>query len=236
MDAISRMLFQPAGGMYRDFHGIKAYLAPRDLSLYRHLLPQTFDMPDSPAVLMFVIDYLKVTVPGMRAYREAAISLRSRYGNRTGWYVLDMPVSSRLALWTGRATGFPKYIEKDISLVREGQAWKGQVVRADRRRLSLEFRAGTPGPLPDSEQQELEAPTFFHGDTFLLVPPGRGPQVMEVRLFYPVAPAGAAVLGEACASVDGNEPWAGLVDWERPAPAAYCHFVGGMSIDTKRLA
>src|SRR5512138_2449065 len=91
MDALSRMFFQPKGGMYRDFHALKAYFEPTDLALYRRLLPEPLDMPDLPVVMVFVADYIKVVSWMMPTYREAAVSLRSSYSGEVGWYILTMP-------------------------------------------------------------------------------------------------------------------------------------------------
>lgn len=236
MNALQTMLFQPAGGMFREFHGIKAYFKPRDLALYRQLLPPPFEMPASPVVFIFVADYLKVTTPGMRKYQEAAIALSSSYRDHTGWTIVSMPVSNRVAMWAGRSVGFPKYVAKDIRLREDERGWTGQVRRDSSVRLSLEFQPGETGPVAARDQEHLQAPTFFGGLLYLLVPPGVGPQIMEVAFGFPVQPTRPVVLGKACASVGSNEPWAALVDWERPGPAAYCHFVGGMNLLPERLA
>jgi hypothetical protein len=147
-----------------------------------------------------------------------------------------MPVSNRVAMWAGRSVGFPKYVAKDIRLREDERGWKGQVRRDGSVRLSLEFQPGETGPLSAEVKERLGTPTFFHDLLYLLVPPEVGPQVMELAFAFPVQPTQPPVLGTACASVDSSEPWAALVDWERPGPAAYCHFVGGMNLLPERLA
>ena len=197
MNALVRMFFQPAGGMFREFHGIKAYFEPRDLSLYRQLLPPPFEMPDSPVVMLFVADYLNVTTPGMRNYQEAAIALSSSYRDHTGWTIVNMPVTSRVAMWAGRSVGFPKHIARDIRLAGDERGWRGQVRQEGSVRLSLEFQPGETGPLSAHVKERLGTPTFFHDLLYLLVPPGVGPQIMEVAFDFPIQPTLPVVLGKA---------------------------------------
>ncbi len=230
MEVLNQIFMRPARGTYREFRGIKAYPQPKDLSLYRQLLPAPFEMPDVPAILVFVADYLKVLSPFMRSYREAAVLLWSNYRGAPAWYILSMPLTTRFGTWMGRAVGFPKFVEKDIRLTNDDHCWRGQVKRAGQQWLSLEFRPGSTGPLSAWEKEMLEAETFFHGDIYAFVPPGQGPQINRIGLIYPIAPALPPVLGTACTAVGLGLPWAALADWDAPAPAAYCHFVGGMSI------
>ncbi len=59
-------------------------LAPVDLELYRSLLPEQFDMPDQPLVVVTVADYYDVTLP-LVPYREGYVLLQCKYQGRTGW-------------------------------------------------------------------------------------------------------------------------------------------------------
>ncbi len=221
---------RPKRGTYREFHAIKAHPEPADLSLYRQLLPSLFEMPDVPALMVFVADYVNILTPLMHSYREAGISLWSVYKGVPGWYILTLPLNSRVGLWIGLPVGFPKYLVRDIRLTQDEQGWHGQVKRAGETWLSLEFRPGITRPLAAWENESLQAATFFHGDSYTLVPPGKGPKVNRISFLNPIPSALPPVPGTACAAVDPGAPWAALANWDAPAPAAYCHFVGGISI------
>jgi len=60
MNILERMIFEPRGGMYREFEGLTTHLEPKDLVLYRKLLPESFSIPNLPIITVFVADYLRV--------------------------------------------------------------------------------------------------------------------------------------------------------------------------------
>jgi hypothetical protein len=87
--------FEPIGGMYREFLGVKTILEPKDETLFRSLLPSQFPMPAQAAVTLFIADYLKVAswpfkiLPwSMTRYQEGAVSLKGVYQGVEGWFNL----------------------------------------------------------------------------------------------------------------------------------------------------
>jgi len=57
MNVLQRFLFESRGGMFQEFEGLTAHFKPKDVELYRHLLPAQFGMPRRPIVTIFVADY-----------------------------------------------------------------------------------------------------------------------------------------------------------------------------------
>lgn len=54
MNLLERMVFEPQGGMFREFEGLTAHFEPKDVALYRRLLPEQFAMPLRPIVTIFL--------------------------------------------------------------------------------------------------------------------------------------------------------------------------------------
>ncbi len=234
MEALNRMFFRPPGGMYREFHAVKTYIEPKDLGLYRRLLPQALDMPDRPAVMVFVADYLRVEAVLMRAYREAGVSLHCLFRGEPGWCLLTMPVTSRMALWLGRSAGFPKFIPEQMELVGRARDWRApdwcvQIRHRGVEALSFEFLPGASGPLPAWKKDWLERPTFFHDDVHLPLPDGR---VRTVHLVHAVPPRTSLTPGTACVRTNAHEPWAGLIEQGASVPGVHCELTGGMNLVT----
>ena len=72
--------------------------------------------------------------------------------------MLEMPVSSRPALWGGLALGYPKFIA-DISLEQVGEKWVGKVEENPRCWLELTFEKGEVS-VPWKDELELSE-TFY---------------------------------------------------------------------------
>ena len=183
--------------------------------------------------MIFVSDYVKVFPWYMPRYQEGAISLKSVWKGKEGWYIVTMPVTKWLPMRGGRHLGFPKYIADAITLTRASENWKAQVRHEGLLRLALEFQPGVAGQLAPWQKHYLEIETFFHDDIHLLVPPARGPHAQEVRLVHVVPPKSAAVLGKVCIQVEQSEPWAGLMPDEIEVPGACSHFMGGINLVRK---
>jgi hypothetical protein len=182
---------------------IRTAFAPADLELYRSLLPQQFDMPDQPLVVMTIADYYDVTLP-LVPYREGYVLLQCEYQGRTGWYTYTMPVDDETANAGGRAIGFDKYVADEITLQEQDGVWTGRVVHEGRTVMEVTF---TPDGVPVTETGGGEESVLFN-----LLPPGEGPRVTEVNS----APSGeqttATTSGSATVKADAREPWAGLLD------------------------
>ena len=76
MNILERMIFEPQGGMYREFEGLTTHLEPQDLSLYRKLLPEPFSIPTLPIITIFVADYLRVIPWPSTRYQEWSVLLK----------------------------------------------------------------------------------------------------------------------------------------------------------------
>ena len=142
MNALQRFVFESRGGMFREFEGLTTHFKPRDVDLYRKLLPPQFGVPSQPIVTIFVADYLRVHPRPLVRYQEWSVLLKAERGDDSGWFSLTMPVTRWLPMIGGRHLGFPKYVIDEISL---STGPDGRVARARYRnlmQLTLEFRAG----------------------------------------------------------------------------------------------
>jgi hypothetical protein len=236
MNIFERMIFEPRGGMFREFEGLATHFEPKDPSLYRKLLPEPFVMPSRPVVMIFVADYIRVVPWPMTRYQEWSILLKCEWKGKEGWYSVTMPVTRWVAMSGGRYLGFPKYIADEIMLARSGETrvatakYKGVV------QLALEFHPGTTRTLASWEKELADNESFFKGDAYQLVPPGRGPRVQKVILRHVVQPKWSPEQGMIRVRVDPGESWVGLVPDEGVFPGSYNHFIGGINLIAERSA
>jgi len=189
---------------YHGQRGITAAFPPADPALYRSLLPAAFDMPDSPLVVVSVIDYHGVDGP-LVPYGEGYVLLACRHGRQSGWFVVTMPVDDQTACDGGRSIGFPKYVADHIELEQTDGAWLGRVAHEGRDIMRVMF---TPSVATEPSETISTDPGL---PCLLLRPPAVGPLVSQVdtRLFGPrrkVTTAGAATV-----QADPGEAWAGLL-------------------------
>jgi|GEM_PF-1330851 hypothetical protein len=192
-----------------SFHGqrgITAAFTPTDLALYRLLLPQVFDMPQSPLVVVAVVYYYDVASP-LVPYHEGYVLLQCQYQGQTGWYVLTMPVDDQTANAGGRALGFPKYIAEEIDLSEKDDGWTGDVTFQGQSVMHVTF---TPGATPPTAASSADPGL----PVFLLLPPAEGPQVNEVDTDLAGERQTVTTSGTATIEADPDDPWAGLL----PAP------------------
>jgi len=184
---------------------IMTTLAPADLELYRSLLPEQFDMPDQPLVVVTVADYYDVTLPLM-PYREGYVLLQCKYQGRTGWYTYTMPVDDKIANDGGRAIGFNKYVADKITLEEQDGIWTGRVVHGGRTVMEIVFTATGEPVTATGGGEEVSL--------FNLVPPGEGPKLNEVKSAASGEQTTVATSGSAIVKADSGEPWAGLLNSE----------------------
>lgn len=182
---------------------IRTAFPPADLSLYRSLLPQKFDMPDQPLVVVTVADYYDVTLP-LVPYREGYVLLQCEYQGRTGWYTYTMPVDDETANAGGRAIGFDKYVADEITLADKDGVWTGRVVHGGQTVMEVVFSAEGE-PLTQTGPGETSV-------LFNLMPPGEGPGVIEVKSSPSGEQTTTSTDGSARVKAGPDEPWAGLVD------------------------
>jgi len=184
---------------------IMTTLAPADLELYRSLLPEQFDMPDQPLVVVTVADYYDVTLP-LVPYREGYVLLQCKYQGRTGWYTYTMPVDDKIANDGGRAIGFNKYVADKITLEEQDGIWTGRVVHGGRTVMEIVFTATGEPVTATGGGEEVSL--------FNLVPPGEGPKLNEVKSAASGEQTTVATSGSAIVKADSGEPWAGLLNSE----------------------
>jgi len=223
-------------GMWQEFPGIYTAMEPEDLKLYRELLPADLDMPEKPVVAFFIVDYVIVVPYPMGPYLEGAAALSCKYNGEDGWYVVTMPVTTRVACQGGRAIGFPKYVADEITLARAGDGWKGVVQHDGVVRLSLEYTPGLTRKLTPVEKEFMSSDvTRMEAPVFLLVPPGEGPTLNRITL-EPVVPANwESEQGMVKIHISPDDPWAGLVPDNAVVPGLFQTFTGGNNMVTKKI-
>jgi len=200
---------------------IRTAFPPADLALYRSLLPDKFDMPDQPLVVVTVADYYDVTFP-LVPYREGYVLLQCEYQGRTGWYTYTMPVDDETANAGGRAIGFNKYVADQITLEEKDGVWTGRVVHGGRTVMEVLFSAEGE---PVTETGAGETSVLFN-----LMPPGEGPGVIEVKSSPSGEQTTTSTNGSARVKPGPDEPWAGLVDPQGSAIWAVFQEIRGNSV------
>lgn len=223
-------------GAFYEFQGINIVVEPKNVDLYRSMLPKPLQMPERPMVVMFFVDYTSVGPWPFTPYLEAALALRCKYGNMEGWHVKTMPVTRQVANTGGRMMGFPKYIADEITLRQEGAAWKGEVRHRDKSVMSLQFRKGFARALAPWEKKLIESGAFhFDEPIFQLVPPDKGPRLQRV-MFEKIKPEQwKSETGTCRMVVDKDEPWAGLVPAGTEGLGVSQSFTGARSLVQYKL-
>ncbi len=236
MNILERMIFEPRGGMFREFEGLTTHFEPKNFSLYRKLLPEAFGIPSQPVVTIYVADFIRVVPWPMTRYQEWSVLLKSEWKGKEGWYSITMPVTKWVAMAGGRYLGFPKYIADEITLARSGETrlatakYKGVV------QLALEFQPGITRQFAPWQKELAENESFFKGDAHQLVPPGRGPWAQKITLCHVTEPKWSPVHGMIRVRADPGELWAGLVPDAGEFPGTYNYFIGGINLMAERSA
>jgi hypothetical protein len=235
--------FRPLGGMYREYHGIKMIAEPKDMSLYRNLLPKQFSIPKQPAVFIFVADYLKVATWPFKVlpwrtsrYQEAGVFIRSSYQKVEGWFCLAMPISTWLTMALGRYTmGFPKYVVDKISLENKDGNWNGFVKHKDQITLSLDFTSDINHSLSPWEEKILNNSAFFEDITYLMFPAEKGPGINKIWIEDVVLPKWSPELGIIKVNINSDASWAGLIEKDITYPGVHNYFTGGNNLISIKL-
>jgi len=236
VNAFERLIFEQPRGMYREFQGLTTHFEPKDLSLYRKLLPDRFSMPDHPLVGFFAADYLRVYPWPMIPYREWAVLLKNEIQGETGWYALTLPVTSWVSYIGGRYLGFPKYITSEISFETKDDVWTVISIHRGITRLTLKFHRGIPRSLAPWEKLLMDDPSFFKGNTHQLVPPEKGPRAQKIIFKNEIEPSWSPLPGMITVQVDRSESWAGLVPDEAVFPGSYNYFRGGANLIAEQFS
>jgi hypothetical protein len=221
-----------AKGVFHAFQGIYTMVEPTNLELYRSLLPAPLEMPDQPAVSLFVVDYTEVYPWPMTRYQEGAVFLRCKYQGQEGWHCKTMPVTKWVPNQGGRALGFPKYVTKEITLAPADNGWRGEVKHKGQLKLALEFSPGLTRALEPREETLMKAgPEKALADpVFLFVPPDKGATLQKVLLTQVVAPSWISKPGMVRITIGPGEPWAGLIAPGTVSPGFFATFRGGANL------
>ena len=235
MNIIERMVFEPKGGMFREFMGLTTHFEPKDASMYRRLLPEQFAMPSQPIVAIFLADYLRVFPFPMTRYQEWSVLLKTEWKGESGWYSVTMPVTSWVPMVGGRYLGFPKFVIEEISLKKSGESCSARAIYRGSTQLTLEFHQGLTRPLTSWEKELVENESFFKGNTHQLVPPGRGPRAQKIIIRHVVNPKWSPEAGMIRIESNTSESWKGLIPDIGEFPGTYNHFVGGFNLIAEKL-
>ncbi len=224
-------------GTWQDFHGIFTVVEPADLELYRELLPDELEMPEQPAVGVFIVDYVIVVPCPMSPYLEGALGIRCEYNGEVGWYTVTMPLNHWVALEGGRSIGFPKYLA-DVTLAQADENWNGVVTHEGVVRMSLEFTPGLTRDLQPFEEEILSGGLpRLETTIFQVVPPSEGSDLRRITLSDKV-PANweSSTQGMVEIHISPDDPWAGLIDPDGIPPAGLFQvFTGGKIMDSEKV-
>jgi uncharacterized protein (DUF362 family) len=209
---------------YHGQLGITANFQTNNRDLYRDLLPEAFDMPDSLQFLVSVVNYYSVSFP-LVPYHEGFVMLNCKYKGKNGYYTLSMPVDNKLANNAGRSIGFPMYVADRIDLEKSGDVWIGQVLNQGRTVIRMEFTPKGESNTCDNTNPGLPAynlitlgvgpqvpyppESCYNGN---LTPLGVGPQVLEVKTSLIGNQLFTTTTGSVKVTMDHNETCAGLMD------------------------
>ncbi len=235
MNLIERMIFEPQGGTFREFEGLTTHFEPKDVSLYRSILPEPFAMPAQPIVTIFAADYVRVTPWPMTRYQEWSVLLKCEWKGEEGWYSITMPVTKWFPKVGGRYLGFPKYIADEITLVRNDEIRVAAAKNKKVTQLTLEFHPGLTRQLTPWEKELAENESFFKGNNHQLVPPGRGPRAQKIFLHHVIPPNWSPEHGMIRVQVDPAGSWKDLVPDIGEFPGTYNHFIGGFNLAAERF-
>jgi hypothetical protein len=225
---------QPFGrGFYQEFRGLFGCTEPADMALYRRMLPEKFDVPATPEVCFYTIDF---QISGVGPYHEVAILLPITYAGMSGKYVLTMALDNGPATTGGRAVGFPKYIASSVTLTNSGNDWVGSAEnqgRIDfRASYTAECRADSTFPWPDFINLTPIPSGTTSSEAFLS--PRTGNALM-VPAEYLVDPAFSSLKGSVRLEIGDHLPWNGLIDESKPLPGLFVRFKGGIDLGNRPL-
>ncbi len=232
-------------GAFQDFLAINASLAPQDLTLYRTLLPDIFEMPETPTVSVSITENQRVASP-LSPYRLGQIKLLGTYDGEEGWYVLTLPETAWMPVKMGQTIGYPKYVTDSIRILFEQTqtGWRGQVDDKGQNILSLEFASDSsvetwlerlthPSCLTLARQL---LPGYTQKPVFLLMS-GEYRQNSAHKVLVVKAtvssfglPSIIETFGNVLISVNQNAPWAGLFHKDAVAKGAFMKFSGDWNL------
>ena len=227
-------------GAFRSFRSISATLPPEDPALYRALLPEPFEVPETPRVSVEVTEHRDVRRP-LSPYRLGRIQILATHEGQEGWYVVALPETAWMPVAFGRTIGYPKYVVDASSFASTGDGWRAHLGDAGRTILSLDFR-------PDrSRETRLERwtssscltlgrwllPDYRPKPTFLLMPPragSAGGRVIRATVDSHSTPSLEERFGVVRVSVARDEAWAGLFPEHGEVKGSLVRFAGDFNL------
>jgi hypothetical protein len=231
-------------GLYRAFHQLSAYFAPEDVSLYRSILPDTFEVPAKPLVFVKVAAYEQMRLP-LPLYNMAHVQILAEYEGEPGWHTLTMPETEWLPVEMGKTLGYPKYVADSITLERSRGGWQAGAASRGENALSISMhfeedhsqaswfeRVTSDHPL--AVLRKL-LPPFKEKPWFLMMPIGGKDAGGRVRLLRgdPLIsgiPRVQETFGTIRVSLETNQPWAGLFPRELTTKGVVMEFSGQLML------
>ena len=210
-------------GRFQDFIAMHATLVPQDLTLYRRLLPDIFDMPETPTVSVSMTENQRVALP-LSPYRLGRIQLLANYHGEEGWYDLTLPETAWAPVKFGQIVGYPKYVLDSITFEQTQSGWRGEVTDKGQSLLSLEF---APDPSVETWFERLTHPScltlarqllpgYAYKPTFVLMPDEhrkatvRKILVVKATVILFATPSIIETFGKVRITINQDAPWAGL--------------------------
>ena len=207
--------------------GIFTVIEPSDLDVYRSLLPAPLKMPEHPVVGATLLDMN--THGRVNRFLEGRLSIKALCPDGLeSWLVISTPVPYNLQCREGVIWGWPKYVADNISLTREKNSARAEVIYQGEERYSLEFTAG-----PVKDEKALKALGRVEGGNTVswhwiqggavLMRQGRGPG-------FDRGP-GPRILdwqaGQVKVHIRQSDKWAGLIPEDSVSDGYYQRFIGG---------
>ncbi|CBL47249.1 hypothetical protein HDN1F_36660 [gamma proteobacterium HdN1] len=225
-------------GMWRNTTALFSLFKPADLELYRSLLRPPLEMPETPAVAIFMFDYHDVKPTGAVPYLEYAYCLRCKYLGKEGWHILTMPVNRFVPL-IGIFLGFPKYIASEMMMsptdINDG--WSVLVKHEDQLKMSLEFTPGLTRKLDTFEKNAIHGSAFdLDEPLYGFIPPNTGLFFNRVMVEDVVESKWERKkLGMAKARIGSSEPFSGLIAPDAEGVCALMRYHGGCILVDRTL-
>ena len=235
-------------GRFHDSLVIRASLAPRDLQLYRELLPKVFSMPRKPTVWIDITEHQRVSLP-LSPYRLGRIQLLGVYKGEEGWYVLTLPETAWAPVSFGQTVGYPKYVVDSILFEQTQTGWRGQIKNETQNIMSLEF---TPDSSVETWFERLTRSScltlarqllaaYKYKTTFVIMPDihqhgiANESPVVKATIEPFGIPAITETFGKVQISVNQDSPWAGLFPEKAVVKGAFRKFSGDWNIKHRIL-
>ena len=236
-------------GRFHDSLVIRASIEPQDLKLYRTLLPEVIDMPNTPTVWVDITEHQRVSLP-LTPYRLGRIQLLGTYRGEEGWYVLTLPETAWAPVKFGQTVGYPKYVIDSILFEQTETGWRGQVKDKGQHILSLDF---VPDPSMETWFERLTRstcltlarqllPAYKYKTTFVLLPDKHQhsatneTRVVKATIEPFGIPSITETFGKVQISVNQNASWAGLFPKNAVVKGAFRKFSGDWNIKHRILS